>query len=134
VVQRILRHTDVSITTSVYGHLVVEDLRGAVDRLPAGPTATDVPAGTTLPAAFAEAMVGPAQAPPVEVRAHVEGEVEVVPAWPAPFGTRLVPGSAEKAKPPNRPGGTGGVRGLRWRAIQDSNLWPLAPEANALSS
>jgi len=21
-----------------------------------------------------------------------------------------------------------------WRAVQDSNLWPLAPEANALSN
>lgn len=35
-VQRILRHSDVSVTTGIYGHLVVEDLRSAVDRLKAG--------------------------------------------------------------------------------------------------
>lgn len=35
-VQRILRHTDVSITTGTYGHLVVEDLRDAMDRMKVG--------------------------------------------------------------------------------------------------
>ncbi len=30
-VQRLMRHSDVRVTTSIYGHLVVEDLRSAVD-------------------------------------------------------------------------------------------------------
>ena len=33
-VQRILRHTDIKLTVDTYGHLVVEDLRGALDALP----------------------------------------------------------------------------------------------------
>ena len=32
-VQRILRHSDVRTTTSVYGHLLVEDLRSAVNSI-----------------------------------------------------------------------------------------------------
>ncbi len=35
-VQRVLRHSDPRLTTETYGHLDVEDLRKAVDRLPAG--------------------------------------------------------------------------------------------------
>jgi integrase len=35
-VQRILRHKDVKLTVGTYGHLLVEDLRSAVDRLPIG--------------------------------------------------------------------------------------------------
>ncbi len=43
-VQRLMRHSDVRITTGTYGHLVVEDLRAAVDahtplRPPPGPSA-----------------------------------------------------------------------------------------------
>lgn len=37
-VQRILRHSSVTVTTGIYGHLVVEDLREAINTLPAGPT------------------------------------------------------------------------------------------------
>ena len=33
-VQRILRHADIKLTVDTYGHLVVEDLRAAVDSLP----------------------------------------------------------------------------------------------------
>ena len=36
-VQRILRHSDVRVTTMVYGHLVVHDLRDAVAKLPSMP-------------------------------------------------------------------------------------------------
>ena len=36
-VQRILRHSDVRVTTMVYGHLVVDDLREAVAKLPSMP-------------------------------------------------------------------------------------------------
>lgn len=35
--QRILRHCDVRVTTMVYGHLVVDDLRDAVAKLPSMP-------------------------------------------------------------------------------------------------
>src|SRR5260370_35243683 len=50
-VQRLMRHSDVRITTGTYGHLVVEDLRAAVDahtplRLPPGPSG---PASQTGP-------------------------------------------------------------------------------------
>src|SRR5713226_5089998 len=43
-VQRLMRHSDIRVTTGTYGHLVVEDLRVAVDahsplRLPPGPSA-----------------------------------------------------------------------------------------------
>ena len=34
-VQRILRHKDVKLTTDTYGHLQVEDLRAAINTLPA---------------------------------------------------------------------------------------------------
>lgn len=36
-VQRILRHSKVTVTTETYGHLVAEDLRAAINMLPAGP-------------------------------------------------------------------------------------------------
>ncbi len=38
-VQRILRHANVTTTTGTYGHLDVEDLRAAINTLPAGPAA-----------------------------------------------------------------------------------------------
>lgn len=41
-VQRVLRHRDVKTTTSVYGHLVVEDLREAINLLPASPLAASL--------------------------------------------------------------------------------------------
>jgi integrase len=40
-VQRLLRHRDVGITIGTYGHLVVEDLRGAVDRMAPLPAHAD---------------------------------------------------------------------------------------------
>jgi site-specific recombinase XerD len=33
-VQRLLRHRDVRTTTGIYGHLDVEDLRTAIEKLP----------------------------------------------------------------------------------------------------
>ncbi len=41
-VQRVLRHRDVKTTTSVYGHLVVEDLRDAINLLPPSPFAASL--------------------------------------------------------------------------------------------
>jgi hypothetical protein len=50
-VQRVLRHRDVKTTTSVYGHLVVEDLRDAINLLPASPFAASLlQASTPMPA------------------------------------------------------------------------------------
>jgi hypothetical protein len=41
-VQRLLRHRDVKTTTGTYGHLVVEDLREAINLLPASPFAASL--------------------------------------------------------------------------------------------
>ncbi len=41
-VQRVLRHRDVKTTTATYGHLVVEDLRDAINMLPKTPFAAPV--------------------------------------------------------------------------------------------
>ena len=84
-VQRILRHRDVKTTVGTYGHLDVEDLREAMNKLS--------------------------------------------------FVTRLLPDSnsgLSRGRLLTENASTG--EELNERAIQDSNLWPLAPEANALSS
>ena len=39
-VQRILRHTDPAITSEIYGHLDVDDMRKAVNKLSFRPTGT----------------------------------------------------------------------------------------------
>ena len=41
-VQRLLRHRDVKTTTGRYGHLVVEDLRDAINLLPPSPFAASL--------------------------------------------------------------------------------------------
>jgi excisionase family DNA binding protein len=41
-VQRLLRHRDVKTTTATYGHLVVEDLRDAINLLPPAPFAASL--------------------------------------------------------------------------------------------
>ena len=41
-VQRLLRHRDVKTTTGTYGHLVVEDLREAINLLPPAPFAASL--------------------------------------------------------------------------------------------
>ena len=41
-VQRLLRHRDVKTTTGTYGHLVVEDLRDAINLLPPSPFAASL--------------------------------------------------------------------------------------------
>jgi hypothetical protein len=41
-VQRVLRHRDVKTTTGTYGHLVVEDLRDAINLLPPSPFAASL--------------------------------------------------------------------------------------------
>ena len=41
-VQRILRHASINTTHGTYGHLDVEDLRDAINTLPAGPAVPDL--------------------------------------------------------------------------------------------
>ncbi len=61
-VQRILRHADMRTTTSTYGHLDVEDLRAAVNTLPAtGKLArhsTAVSPTTGIPVQLANSALG----------------------------------------------------------------------------
>src|SRR5437870_6698377 len=64
-VQRLLRHRDVKTTTGTYGHLVVEDLRDAINLLPpsrfAAPVLQDArstPSGVQNPTMRSEATQG----------------------------------------------------------------------------
>jgi len=75
-VQRILRHSDVRTTTGIYGHLVVEDLRAAVN-------------------AIAPKAIPPE--PPKE-----EPQVIAVAANSVPFGPPVVQGPKNGAQPPSR--------------------------------
>jgi integrase len=89
-VQRILRHADVRLTVQTYGHLVVEDLRDAADRI----------------------------APPR-----------------SKFATGLLPEArADESRRDQRRSRGPDSEGLVWREQQESNLRPLASEANALSN
>ncbi len=100
-VQRVLRHRDVKTTTGTYGHLDVEDLRSAVEKLP---DLGELPRAVRAPAG-------------------------------ARFSTRFLPEPENGARTAAGPlGNAKENQEMRRRAIQDSNLWPLAPEANALSS
>lgn len=59
-VQRILRHGNINTTLGTYGHLTVEDLREAINRLPPGPPAVpqEAPSAAVLPLA-SSAPFGP---------------------------------------------------------------------------
>ena len=92
----------------VYGHLAPGYLRAEVDRL-----------------AFGLTVIAPAEAP---ARVAIGAEL-------APFAAPLLRGGrTEDATAGNRTLDASDSRPLDWRAIQDSNLWPSAPEADALSS
>ena len=107
--QRIPRHSDVRTTTGVYGHLLVEDLRSAIN-------------------AIAPKAVLPE--PPKEQSHGLQ-----VAANSGPFVASLSQSSEKRAycsSSAERISDRNDI--LRQRAIQDSNLWPLAPEANALSN
>ncbi len=49
-------------------------------------------------------------------------------------GEKPVSTGTQTKKPPSREDLEASIRVTEWRAIQDSNLWPSAPEADALSS
>ena len=100
-VQRILRHKDVRLTASTYGHLSIEDMREGLSHFPLRSLEGLVPA--TLPAPI----------PPREAS-----------RW-APVG-RLFSSDKKKAADPE--GNPSKISGLRMSGRQDSNLRPLGPE------
>ncbi len=106
VAQRVLRHSDPKITAKHYADLDPYML-GAVDQ------------------ALSFGVAGPAE-PPAEAPRAVAG---------AGVLDSMLDRAPEKKKGRNseavKPSDSGP---LEWRAIQDSNLWPSAPEADALSS
>ncbi len=117
-VQRLLHHSDPRITTEIYGHLLPGYLRAEVDRLAFGT---------------------PELAPP-ETRDALARE-----SCPTLSQTALAPEGAhgqdplrsEKDRSAPVAGGDAKSRirkGIEWRAMQELNLRPTAPEAVALSS
>ena len=86
-VQRLMRHSDVRVTTGPYGHLIVEDLRAAVDAHSPLPTAP----GKELEKARARAVSG--NSAPSEPRASDPmAQVHQI----EPETTRNVGGSLER--------------------------------------
>jgi len=58
-VQRVLRHRDIKTTTGIYGHLVVEDLREAINLLPPSPFAASLlQAPTSTPSGVDDSTLG----------------------------------------------------------------------------
>ncbi len=104
-VQRILRHKDVRLTASTYGHLSIDDMREGLSHFPLG----------SLDALVPGALPVPAQARPTL-------------RW-APVGR---PPSTMKKKAADPEGIPSKISGLRMSGRQDSNLRPLGPEPSAL--
>ncbi len=83
-VQRVLRHADIKLTVDTYGHLVVEDLRAAVDGLPAsGIVAASAAAESVHPvtpdaAPFTTGLLPEGTGP--KTKAGTEGNSPTVPA------------------------------------------------------
>lgn len=101
-VQRILRHSDPAITSEVYGHLDLEDMRAAVNRLPFQP-----PEPLT---------------PPVQFRAAASAETE-------PLGPPVVRNVGERKNESPGPLDFSKQTGaFIVSGRQDSNLRPLGPE------
>jgi len=108
-VQRILRHKDVRLTASTYGHLSIEDMREGLARFPLGSLDGLVPGGARPPL---EAVNSPARSP----------------RW-APVGRRH-PGTKKKAA--DQEDFSSKINGLPKSGRQDLNLRPLGPEPSAL--
>jgi integrase len=102
-VQKVLRHEDPKLTTETYGHLEHDFLRAEIDRL----KVDGMPSAPAMP------------------RAPVLVGNRGTPAGPKPAGrSKKRKHSAKKMSEEEQ---------LRERAILDSNQWPSAPEADALS-
>ena len=109
-VQRILRHSDPTITMKVYGHLDLEDMREGIDRL-------------SFPG---EAAGSPEQG-------SLDSGEPTSDAAPAPFAASLLPASAPaKTKALEFRGNRLELQGLLWSGRLDLNQRPLAPQASAL--
>ena len=108
--QRIMRHRSIDTTIRRYAHLYDDDLRAALAMLP------------VLPPPAEEGDAGHAAEP---VSAVVSGALVPALSPPAPLVKGI--GPDPKAETALRSGP------LNWRAILDSNQWPSAPEADALS-
>ncbi len=129
VAQRAMRHSDPKLTANVYTHLGLLDVAGAVNALPSL-------GASCMPVQLA-AQSGNSVAPTVALRIGFSSHKQ------ANLGTRHDSvdvkgdkGDTSVSCPIDR-----GIRNMaqdggreKWRAQQDSNLWPLAPEASALSS
>jgi excisionase family DNA binding protein len=102
-VQRILRHKDVRLTASTYGHLSIEDMREGLSRFPLGSLDALVPGALPVPA-----------------------QLRPTSRW-APVG-RALPLTKKKAADPE--GNPSKISGLRMSGRQDSNLRPLGPEGS----
>ncbi len=108
-VQRVLRHTDPRLTTEIYGHLDVEDMRAGLDRL----------------------RIATTSAPP-QVPAGVQDSNKVIQLF-SPNGAPVVRGGASSEKTSPVPSSNAKEdRALRKSGRQDSNLRPPGPEPGAL--
>ena len=106
-VQRVLRHTDPRLTSEIYGHLDVDDMRAGVDRLAI--ETGELSAGPELHSAEpAPKLLGPLGAP-------------VVRSDAASRATRLLHSLNHSD-----------FEGKNWSGRQDSNLRPPGPEPGAL--
>ena len=121
-VAKAARHSDPRLTLKVYSHVGLEELGNAVDMLPApGPcikkqVMNDIPQGgiKNLPPYL---PLGEGNSGHFEVHNGTFSSFENTPK-----------NTPKTAKTPVNTG----VK--EWRAQQGSNLWPLAPEASALSN
>jgi hypothetical protein len=104
-VQRILRHKDVRLTASTYGHLSIEDMREGLAHFPVGSLDALVPGALPIP---------------------------ILPAAPSRWAPVGRPTSAMKKKAADPEGNPSKISGLRMSGRQDLNLRPLGPEPSAL--
>ncbi len=100
-VQRILRHKDVRLTASTYGHLSIEDMREGLSHFPLGSLDALVPGAATRP---------------------------ITPATPSRWAPVGRPPSPNKKKAADPEGNPSKISGLRMSGRQDLNLRPLGPE------
>jgi len=132
VVQRQMRHTDPKITAMTYGHLDNEFMQIEVDRLQLGTIALPPSSPCDLlPAATA----GSSQS----LRTDGDGDVEKPAGGRRRAGEGLVRSGYTAAadgdrRVQRRARNQRETQRKPWRATQNSNLRPLASEANALSS
>lgn len=102
-VQRLMRHTDPTITAEIYGHLDLDDMRAGINRLSFGRAGQ----GTERQPEVARAAVGAATS-------------DATQALPEP--------RREKVEGPDSVGNPSEIRPFQWSGRQDLNLRPLGPE------